>query len=67
VAQVIADTFPSNEVALFEGSLPTSTALLELPFDHIFFTGSPAVGKVVMAAAASTSPVSRWSWGASRR
>lgn len=52
MAQVIADTFPSNEVALFEGSLPTSTALLELPFDHIFFTGSPAVGKVVMAAAA---------------
>ncbi len=43
---------PVNEVALFEGSLPTSTALLELPFDHIFFTGSPAVGKVVMTAAA---------------
>ncbi|HYR25514.1 MAG TPA: aldehyde dehydrogenase family protein, partial [Aquabacterium sp.] len=41
-----------NEVALFEGSLPTSQALLDLPFDHIFFTGSPAVGKVVMAAAA---------------
>ena len=52
MAQVIADTFSSNEVALFEGSLPTSTALLELPFDHIFFTGSPAVGKVVMTAAA---------------
>jgi aldehyde dehydrogenase (NAD+) len=29
-----------------------STKLLELPFDHIFFTGSPAIGKVVMAAAA---------------
>lgn len=52
MAQVVAATFPSNEVALFEGSLPTSQALLELPFDHIFFTGSPAVGKVVMAAAA---------------
>jgi len=26
--------------------------LLELPFDHIFFTGSPAVGKLVMKAAA---------------
>src|SRR5690606_8894277 len=46
------DTFATHEVALFEGSLPTSTALLELPFDHIFFTGSPNVGKVVMAAAA---------------
>ena len=52
MAEVIAATFQPNEVALFEGSLPTSQALLELPFDHIFFTGSPAVGKVVMAAAA---------------
>lgn len=52
MAQVIADTFSSNEVALFEGSLPTAQALLDKPFDHIFFTGSPAVGKLVMAAAA---------------
>lgn len=52
MAEVIADVFPPNEVALFEGSLPTSQVLLDLPFDHIFFTGSPAVGKVVMAAAA---------------
>jgi aldehyde dehydrogenase (NAD+) len=52
MARIIADVFPSNEVALFEGGLPTSSALLAMPFDHIFFTGSPAVGKVVMAAAA---------------
>jgi aldehyde dehydrogenase (NAD+) len=52
MARIIKDVFPENEVALFEGSLPTSQALLALPFDHIFFTGSPAVGKVVMAAAA---------------
>jgi aldehyde dehydrogenase (NAD+) len=52
MATIIRDVFPSNEVALFEGSLPTSQVLLELPFDHIFFTGSPAVGKQVMAAAA---------------
>lgn len=52
MAEIIASVFPDNEVALFEGSLPTSQALLDLPFDHIFFTGSPAVGKVVMAAAA---------------
>ncbi|MDE2402354.1 MAG: aldehyde dehydrogenase family protein [Burkholderiales bacterium] len=52
MARLVADTFAPNEVALFEGSLPTSQALLNLPFDHIFFTGSPAVGKVVMAAAA---------------
>ncbi|HRH16414.1 MAG TPA: aldehyde dehydrogenase family protein [Aquabacterium sp.] len=50
--EVIRQTFPENEVAVFEGATPTSTALLALPFDHIFFTGSPAVGKIVMAAAA---------------
>jgi aldehyde dehydrogenase (NAD+) len=49
---MIAECFPAHEVALFEGGMATSQALLELPFDHIFFTGSPAVGKVVMAAAA---------------
>jgi aldehyde dehydrogenase (NAD+) len=52
MAEIIAEVFEPDEVALFEGALPTSQALLDLPFDHIFFTGSPAVGKVVMAAAA---------------
>lgn len=52
MARIIAEVFPENEVGLFEGSQPTSHALLQLPFDHIFFTGSPAVGKLVMAAAA---------------
>ncbi|MGZ5032264.1 MAG: aldehyde dehydrogenase family protein [Usitatibacter sp.] len=52
MGRVVADTFPSSEVALIEGGLATSQRLLELPFDHIFFTGSPAVGRIVMAAAA---------------
>ncbi|HEX5276428.1 MAG TPA: aldehyde dehydrogenase family protein [Fluviicoccus sp.] len=52
MAEIIREVFPENEVALFEGSLPTSQALLDMPFDHIFFTGSPMVGKIVMAAAA---------------
>ena len=52
MGRIIADVFPRHEVALFEGSEATATALLALPFDHIFFTGSPAVGKIVMAAAA---------------
>ncbi len=52
MAEIIAEVFPSTEVALFEGATATSTALLAQPFDHIFFTGSPAVGKIVMAAAA---------------
>ena len=39
--------------------MPRRQALLDLPFDHIFFTGSPAVGKIVMAFSAKhlTSPV----------
>ena len=44
--------FPEDEVAVVEGDVAVSTALLKLPFDHIFFTGSPSVGKVVMRAAA---------------
>jgi aldehyde dehydrogenase (NAD+) len=44
--------FAPTEVAYFEGGQATAQALLALPFDHIFFTGSPAVGKLVMAAAA---------------
>lgn len=35
MAQVIADTFPSNEVALFEGSLPTSTAAAGAAAGHL--------------------------------
>jgi aldehyde dehydrogenase (NAD+) len=52
VKDIIGAVFAANEVAVVEGAADTATALLALPFDHIFFTGSPAVGKIVMAAAA---------------
>ena len=52
MAELIRDVFPQSEVALFQGEASVSMQLMELPFDHIFFTGSPAIGKVVMAAAA---------------
>ncbi len=48
----LAPLFPEDEVAVIEGDVAEVTALLKLPFDHIFFTGSPAVGKIVMRAAA---------------
>jgi aldehyde dehydrogenase (NAD+) len=51
-ASIIREAFDENEVALFEGDVSVATALLELPFSHIFFTGSTRVGKLVMAAAA---------------
>nr|MBV6629327.1 aldehyde dehydrogenase family protein [Oceanococcus sp. HetDA_MAG_MS8] len=50
--ELIAATFDESEVAVVEGAVEETTALLEMPFDHIFFTGSPAVGKIIMAAAA---------------
>jgi aldehyde dehydrogenase (NAD+) len=46
------EIFDGEVVAVIEGDADTSTALLRLPFDHIFFTGSPSVGKIVMKAAA---------------
>ncbi len=52
IARMIAQTFPPDLVTVIEGDKEVAERLLALPFDHIFFTGSPAVGKIVMAAAA---------------
>ena len=49
--QIVEALFDPSEVALVQGEVETAQALLELPFHHIFFTGSPAVGKIVMKAA----------------
>jgi aldehyde dehydrogenase (NAD+) len=51
-ARIIKETFEEQQVVLFEGGVDVATALLDLPFNHIFFTGSTRVGKLVMAAAA---------------
>ena len=53
VAKLVGDLFPRDEVAVIEGDPVVSQELLQLPFDHIFFTGSTAIGKEVMKAAAS--------------
>jgi aldehyde dehydrogenase (NAD+) len=52
ICEVVREVFTQDEVAIFEGEADVSQALLELPFDHIFFTGSPTIGKHVMGAAA---------------
>lgn len=44
--------FDESEVAVVEGGPTVAQSLVELPFDHIFFTGGTAVGKIVMGAAA---------------
>ena len=51
IKKFIASVFDESEVAVVEGGVEVSTQLLTLKFDHIHFTGSPAVGKVVMKAA----------------
>lgn len=51
MATIIKALFNDHEVALFEGEVEVAQSLLKLPFNHIFFTGSPKVGKLVMAAA----------------
>lgn len=53
VKDIIGAVFPQDEVAVVEGDAQVATDLLSRAFDHIFFTGSPAVGKKVMAAAAN--------------
>lgn len=52
IAKIILDTFEEEHIACIEGSADVSKQLLELPFDHIFFTGSTEIGKIVMSAAA---------------
>jgi aldehyde dehydrogenase (NAD+) len=50
--RMIAEVFDENEVVVLEGGVATATELLKLPFNHIFFTGAPSIGKIVMKAAA---------------
>lgn len=52
LASLLEDVFPSDEVAVVEGpGAILGDQLLELPFDHVFFTGSPSVGAKVGQAA----------------
>lgn len=52
INKMIADTFPPAHVMCIEGGIESNSNLLHSRFDHIFFTGSTRVGKIVMNAAA---------------
>jgi aldehyde dehydrogenase (NAD+) len=52
VAEIIRATFDEGYVTCVEGGVDVSTSLLAERFDHIFYTGGAAVGRVVMTAAA---------------
>lgn len=52
IKRMCDEIFDPAIVSVCEGGKAMSQELLALPFDHIFFTGSPSVGKIVMRAAA---------------
>jgi len=52
IEKIIAETFNNNEVQVITGESETAAKLVSMPFNHIFFTGSPETGKKVMRAAA---------------
>ncbi len=49
---LIKDNFSREYITVIEGGVEVSSSLLALPFDHVFFTGSTQVGKIVMEACA---------------
>lgn len=51
VEEILSEVFSELEVSLVHGGIEESTKLLDLEFDHVFFTGSTPVGKIVMKAA----------------
>lgn len=52
VRRMADEVFERDTVTVCEGGEEVARHLLTLPFDHVFFTGSPAVGRAVMRAAA---------------
>ena len=50
-ARAVASRMSPEEVVVINGGLPTATAFADLRFDHIFFTGSPKVGRLIAVAA----------------
>lgn len=51
LADLIPRYLDGDAVAVVEGGIPESTALLEERFEHIFYTGNSAVARIVMSAA----------------
>lgn len=52
IANLVPRYMDRNAFAVVEGAVPETTALLAQRWDHIFYTGGAAVGKIVMRAAA---------------
>jgi len=52
IVQMVKELFDEKEVAVVTGDAEVGAELLKQPWNHIFFTGSPSVGSMVMEAAA---------------
>jgi len=52
LARLVPEYLDPDCVKVVEGAVPETTALLDLPFDHILYTGGGNVARIVMAAAA---------------
>lgn len=52
IAKLFKENFDEKFIRVIEGGIDTTSALINAPFDYIFFTGSVKVGKIVMKAAA---------------
>ncbi|MCV6597491.1 MAG: coniferyl aldehyde dehydrogenase [Mangrovicoccus sp.] len=50
--EIIASLYDEDEVTVVTGGVEVATAFTALPFDHLVFTGSTQVGRIVMKAAA---------------
>lgn len=50
--KLLSEAFPANQVTVVIGDAQLASRFSELPFDHLLFTGSTQVGRLVMAAAA---------------
>jgi coniferyl-aldehyde dehydrogenase len=48
---IVAEIYPPDYVSVVTGGVDVATAFVALPFDHLLFTGSTRVGKLVMKAA----------------
>ena len=53
MAELIGKNFAADEVCVVEGDGALAAEFSRLPFDHLFFTGSTAVGRIVAKAAAA--------------
>lgn len=51
IRKIITSTFSPHYIQVVEGEKEETSALIHAPFDYIFFTGSVAVGKIIMKAA----------------